>query len=144
MFAVSAVTPPEGSIALDPETATVDEDVSLSGAESTDPDGEVVSYEWSVDGETLTGETVTVSFDEAGEYTVELAVTDDAGETDTVTRTLVIEAADTATATPEPDTATATPEPDTGTPTSTPGFGVVVALIALLFGAGYAARRQRE
>ena len=144
VFAVSAVTPPEGSIALDPETATVDEDVSLSGAESTDPDGEVVSYEWSVDGETLTGETVTVSFDEAGEYTVELAVTDDAGETDTVTRTLVIEAADTATATPEPDTATATPEPDTGTPTSTPGFGVVVALIALLFGAGYAARRQRE
>jgi len=63
-----------------------------------------------------------------------------------------------ATATPEPDTATpepdtATPEPDTdtampdtdtptSTPTSTPGFGVVVALTALLAAALLAIRRE--
>jgi PGF-CTERM protein len=55
------------------------------------------------------------------------------------------------TATPEPDTATpepdtATPEPDTdtptSTPTSTPGFGVVVALTALLAAALLAVRRD--
>ncbi len=53
---------------------------------------------------------------------------------------------DTATATPEPDTATATPEPDTATPTSTPtstpGFGVVVALTALIAAALLAVRRE--
>jgi surface glycoprotein (TIGR04207 family)/PGF-CTERM protein len=58
---------------------------------------------------------------------------------------------DTDTATPEPDTATpepdtATPEPDTdtptSTPTSTPGFGVVVALTALLAAALLAVRRN--
>jgi surface glycoprotein (TIGR04207 family)/PGF-CTERM protein len=53
---------------------------------------------------------------------------------------------DTETATPEPDTETATPEPETdtptSTPTSTPGFGVVVALTALLAAALLAIRRE--
>jgi PGF-CTERM protein len=60
---------------------------------------------------------------------------------------------DTDTATPEPDTDTATPEPDTdtampdtdtatSTPTSTPGFGVIVALTALLAAALLAVRRN--
>ncbi|MFA1612288.1 DUF7827 domain-containing protein [Halobellus rubicundus] len=53
---------------------------------------------------------------------------------------------DTDTATPEPDTDTATPEPDTdtptSTPTSTPGFGVVVALTALIAAALLAVRRE--
>jgi PGF-CTERM protein len=49
--------------------------------------------------------------------------------------------------TPEPDTDTPmpdtdTPEPDTETPTSTPGFGVVVALTALLAAALLAIRRD--
>ncbi|WP_311172540.1 BGTF surface domain-containing protein [Halobellus ordinarius] len=42
--------------------------------------------------------------------------------------------------TPEPDTDT--PEPDTETPTSTPGFGVVVALTALIAAALLAIRRD--
>ncbi|NHX36302.1 PGF-CTERM sorting domain-containing protein [Halolamina sp. R1-12] len=55
---------------------------------------------------------------------------------------------DTETATPEPDTETATPEPDTETPeddtttTTTPGFGVAVALVALLAAALLAGRRE--
>ncbi|MFC6875061.1 DUF7827 domain-containing protein [Halobellus marinus] len=47
---------------------------------------------------------------------------------------------DTTTAEPEPDTDT--PEPDTETPTSTPGFGVFVALTALLAAALLAIRRE--
>ncbi|MFD1684084.1 BGTF surface domain-containing protein [Halobellus litoreus] len=50
------------------------------------------------------------------------------------------------TATPEPDDDTATPEPDTDTPTEsntgTPGFGVVVALTALIAAALLAVRRD--
>ena len=149
VFAVSAVTPPTGEITLNPETVTAGEAVSLSGAQSTDPDGEIEAYEWSVDGETLTGETVTTSLDAPGEYTVELVVTDDAGETDTVTATLVVEQADTAT--PGPDTAT--PEPDVDSPTDGPieepgGFGgltpILVVIVVLLLGAGVAAYRIRE
>ncbi|QCC46916.1 DUF7827 domain-containing protein [Halobellus limi] len=78
----------------------------------------------------------------------------------------VVEAVETPTATPEPETDTSqtetdtsspgtdTPEPDTATPepaagtsepteTSTPGFGVVVALTALLAAALLATRRER-
>jgi len=150
VFAVSAVEPPTGEITLNPETVTAGEAVSLSGAQSTDPDGEIEAYEWSVDGETLTGETVTTSLDAPGEYTVELVVTDDAGETDTVTATLVVEQAETATPEPEPDADT--PEPDVESPTEGPveepgGFDILpvaVVAVVLLLGAGYVAYRRRE
>ena len=66
---------------------------------------------------------------------------------------IVVESVSTETATPEPDTDTATAEPDTdtampdtdtptSTPTSTPGFGIVVALTALLAAALLAVRRN--
>ena len=149
VFAVSAVEPPTGEITLNPETVTAGEAVSLSGAQSADPDGEIEAYEWSVDGRTLTGETVTTSLDAPGEYTVELVVTDDAGETDTVTATLVVEAADTATPEPEPDTATPAPDVESPSgPVEEPGgfdtLPVVVVAVVLLLGAGYVAYRRRE
>ena len=95
---------------------------------------------------------------------------DDGDNTDVVNVEIVSERADIDTATPEPDTPepdadtpepdtdtpepdtdtpepdTATPEPETeeptSTPTSTPGFGVVVALTALLAAALLAIRRD--
>lgn len=153
LFAVSTVEPPEASLSLDPTTAQAGEDVQLSASGSTDPDGEIVSYDWSVDGQSFTGESVTVSLDETGEYTVELVVTDDSGETDTITQTLTI--AQTDTATPEPETATpgpetTTPGPDTATETPTttsdpliPGFGFTTAILALLATALIALGRRR-
>jgi PGF-pre-PGF domain-containing protein len=144
VFAVSAVEPPEASLSLDPTAVQVGEEITLSGTDSTDADGEIVSYEWSVGGQTLSGETVTTSFDEPGEYTVELVVTDDTGETDTITQTFVVEQAETAT--PEPDTAT--PEPDVESPTQEPGgfdpLPVIVVVVVLLLGAGAAIYRFRE
>ena len=98
--------------------------------------------------------------------TYEIVVDDGSGGADEVTEDgEVVEAVETDTATPEPDTATsepdtdtaepdtdtaepdtATPEPDTATSepteTSTPGFGVVVALTALLAAALLAVRRE--
>jgi PGF-pre-PGF domain-containing protein/PGF-CTERM protein len=143
LFAVSAVTPPEASLSLNPTTAQIGEDVQLSGVDSAD-DGEIVSYEWTVNGQTFSGESVTVSLDEPGEYTVELIVTDDSGETDTVTQTLTIEQdpTETETTAPEPDTPTPEPETATTTDTGTPGFGVLVAILALLASALIAIRRR--
>jgi surface glycoprotein (TIGR04207 family)/PGF-CTERM protein len=91
--------------------------------------------------------------EESGEV-VEAVATDTATpEPDTETATPEPDTAtpEPDTATPEPDTATpepdtATPEPDTdtptSTPTSTPGFGVIVALTALLAAALLAVRRE--
>ena len=56
--------------------------VTFNASESHDPDGEVVSYEWDFDNDgttDATGEVVTHSFPAAGDYPVELTVTDDAG-----------------------------------------------------------------
>jgi len=97
----------------------------------------------SVDGQTFSGESVSVALDEPGDYTVELVVTDDSGESDTVTQALTITQADTAT--PGPDTAT--PEPGTETPTTTsdpliPGFGFTTAILALLAAALIAIRSR--
>jgi PGF-pre-PGF domain-containing protein len=94
VFAVNAVGQPDAIAAVGPETATAGESVTLDGSESSTPYGEIVSYEWSVAGQTLSGETASATLDEAGEYTVELTVTNDAGETDTTTETVTVDDAD--------------------------------------------------
>jgi PKD repeat protein len=48
------------------------------GSDSTDPDGQIVSYEWDLgDGNTESGEVVEYCYEEAGDYEVTLTVTDD-------------------------------------------------------------------
>jgi PGF-pre-PGF domain-containing protein len=92
-FAVSAVSVPEATIDA-PSEVTVDEEFTLDATDSSDRYGEIVAYEWGVDGETLTGETVTTAIDAAGDVTVELTVENDAGETDTETVTISVSEAD--------------------------------------------------
>jgi PKD repeat protein len=73
--------PPSASLSLDSRDGRT---AAFSGAGSTDPDGEVASYEWSFgDGETDTGETVLHTYGADGTYTATLTVTDDQGSTDT-------------------------------------------------------------
>ncbi|MDJ1434296.1 PKD domain-containing protein [Halostagnicola sp. A-GB9-2] len=105
---------PTAAIDVDPDPAEVGEDVTLSAADSSTPEGEITDYEWDVQGETHDGEEMTTSFDEAVEYTVSLTVTNDAGETDSTTATVTVEEAE--------------DDDDDGTP----GFGAVSALAALL------------
>jgi len=60
-----------------------DEDVTLDGTASADPDGTIASYSWAEGGtEIATGATPTVTF-AVGAHTVTLTVTDDEGATDT-------------------------------------------------------------
>ncbi|MFD1570788.1 CARDB domain-containing protein [Halorubrum laminariae] len=93
VFAVNAVSEPDAAAAVDPGTVTAGEEVTLDGSDSTDEYGEIVAYDWSVSGQSLSGETATTTIDETGEYTAELTVTNDAGETDTATADLVVEPA---------------------------------------------------
>ena len=63
-----------------------------AGKSSTGSSG-ITQYEWSISGELYTGESVTHSFEEPGEYTVELTVVDDQGRSASTSETVnVIEA----------------------------------------------------
>lgn len=81
LFGGEPVAPP-GEVGNNP---FVGDSVTLDGSQSTaDPNQEVASYEWDVDGDgepDATGETAQTSFDEAGRWLVALTVTDDLGNT---------------------------------------------------------------
>jgi hypothetical protein len=63
----------------------------FDGTGSSDPDGAVVSYDWRVaSGPSATGEVFSHSFAQAGSYGVTLTVTDAAGATGSVTRTVTV------------------------------------------------------
>ncbi|AWB26954.1 PKD domain-containing protein [Halococcoides cellulosivorans] len=85
--------PPTAAISVETETPVTDAPVALSGADSTDPDGEIVSYEWDLIGDgtvDATGVTVETTFEEPGAHSVSLTVTDDAGATATATATVEV------------------------------------------------------
>ena len=89
LFAVSAVSEPE---AVSDAPAEVDEgeEATFGASNSTDRYGEIESFEWEIDGETFTGETVTTTLEEPGDVDAELVVTNDAGETDDATATVSV------------------------------------------------------
>lgn len=89
-FSTSAVSEPTAAFDVIPASPEAGEEVTLDASESEDQYGEIVSFDWDVAGEELSGEEVTTTFDEGGEYEIELTVENDAGETDTVTETVTV------------------------------------------------------
>ena len=80
---------PSARFTVSPESPQVDETVTFTDA-STD-DGTITAREWDFgDGATATGESVTHTYTAAGDYTVELTVTDDEGASDTSTQTVTV------------------------------------------------------
>ena len=82
--------PPTAVISPGSQTVPAGTTLTLSGAGSSDPDGSIVSYQWST-GETSTEITVTVS----ATQTVTLTVTDDAGASASTAITLSVPAGST-------------------------------------------------
>ncbi|MFC7186028.1 PKD domain-containing protein [Halorubrum yunnanense] len=88
---VSVNAPPTAAIAADSPVLT-DERTTLSAADSEDPDGEVVEYEWTIEGaDDAAGVEANRSFGDDGTYAVSLTVTDDQGATDTATANVTVE-----------------------------------------------------
>ncbi len=83
-------TSPEASIDVDSTTVQTGEEMTLDAGSSTDDVG-VNNYTWIIDGEEFYGETVSYTFDEEGEYTVELTVSDLAGNADNSTVEITVE-----------------------------------------------------
>jgi uncharacterized repeat protein (TIGR01451 family) len=67
--------------------------VDLDASASVDPDGSIVSYAWSSsDGQTATAQTAALTFNDPGEYTITLEVTDNDGATAQVQKTVSVQA----------------------------------------------------
>ncbi|WP_147438137.1 PKD domain-containing protein [Halorubrum sp. Atlit-28R] len=78
---------------VSPSTPVIDNKVTFDASESTAPSSELVTYEWKITGpETVTRDGVTIdyTFEEIGMYSVVLTVTDDTGQTASVTKELEI------------------------------------------------------
>ncbi|MBW2996346.1 PKD domain-containing protein [Candidatus Woesearchaeota archaeon] len=74
----------------------VNQVVVLDGSKSYDPDGHIVSYEWTLgDGTSGTGVNITHIYTDAGTYTIKLKVTDNDGKTDTDSLKITITEGDT-------------------------------------------------
>ncbi|MCL1588271.1 MAG: cell wall-binding repeat-containing protein, partial [Actinomycetia bacterium] len=68
-----------------PTSGVVPLTVALDGSASTDPDGTIVTWDWTDGTQTTTGETASMTFTTPGIHTVELTVTDNDGATNTDT-----------------------------------------------------------
>ncbi|MFB6176563.1 MAG: PKD domain-containing protein [Halobaculum sp.] len=88
------VTPsdfPVASLSYSPSDPHPGDSISFDGTGSSDPDGNIVSYEWDFgDGNTASGPTPSHTYSSAGSYTVTLTVTDDDGNTATTTENVVV------------------------------------------------------
>ncbi len=87
--------PPTANAAANQTTPLVGESVAFDATGSSDPDGQVTTSEWDVDGDGTferTGETIATSFTEPGNRTVTVRVTDDDGVTDETTVTVHVNA----------------------------------------------------
>jgi PKD repeat protein len=72
--------PPVAALSATPTTGTVPLTTSMSAAASSDPDGSIVSYEWTFgDGSTATGVSVSHVYTAAGTFTAQVKVTDNTG-----------------------------------------------------------------
>lgn len=110
-----------------PYAGVVDETIDFNGAGSSDRDGSIVGYTWYYgDGETGRGGTTVHSYSEAGEYTVELIVTDNEGavNSDQTTCTIVEPAREAETPKPEPEI--------TGYRWASQGFGASLVFLGLI------------
>jgi PKD repeat protein len=119
---------PTATIDYDPVSPNAGEPVTLT-ANARDSDGSVASYDWIVDGESAgRGESVTHTFDEGGDATVRLTVTDDDGASVTAETSFGVGPA---VDTENDDAENASDGSNGGGGEGLPGFTVVAALAAL-------------
>ncbi len=131
-FSVSATSEPTAAIDAPAEVEEGDE-VTLDGSTSEDEYGEIVSYDWTVDGESLSGETATTTLENPGDVDVELTVTNDAGETDTTSTTISVL---------EEDVGDEIEDPDDGPSTILGLFVILLVIVLVVGGVLYAQRRS--
>jgi len=87
--------PPVAAFMRSPSSGVAPLAVFFDASESSDPDGSVVSYDWSFgDGTTATGVTATHTFASPGTYSVSLQVIDDGGASAKAIRAIDVTSSD--------------------------------------------------
>ncbi len=87
---------PTAAFSISPAEAYTGDPITFDASDSSDPDGEIVKYEWDFAGdgefeESTSSTRITHSFVDDGTYIVKLRVSDDDGDTAEATGTIVIE-----------------------------------------------------
>ena len=86
-------TPPNVTFRYSPDEPSSDEQIQFS-ANATDSDGNITGYNWTFgDGTSARGPSSTHTYANSGEYTVELIITDNDGETASAQQTITVESA---------------------------------------------------
>jgi len=85
---------PTAAFEYDPASPVPDERVTFDAAQSDSSHGEIAEYRWYVEGSRQYNDDskLTYEFDEYGEYDVELFIEDNGGKSDTVIRTVTVDA----------------------------------------------------
>jgi len=87
---------PDASFTFPAVSQGVNQPAIFDASGSSDPDGTIVNYDWDFgDGTTGTGITEPHTYTSAGLFTVRLTVTDNDGNTDSVTKSIIINSAPT-------------------------------------------------
>ncbi|MFB6186152.1 MAG: PKD domain-containing protein, partial [Halobacteriaceae archaeon] len=86
---------PIANFGFQPQHPVPDEEVTLDGASSSDPDGSVTQYDWQIETSSGyiyedTGETTTHSWDTDGRFGVTLTVTDNGGKTSSISNEIIV------------------------------------------------------
>ena len=88
----SSGTPPIARIAPSNPKIQINETISFSGSDSTDMDGDVLSFVWSFEGDSkqYEGATIDRNYPDKGEFSAKLVVTDSTGLSDEVETTVLV------------------------------------------------------
>jgi len=82
---------PRALFSAEPESGKAPLAVTFDGTPSQDPDGDLISYTWEVEGEEFgEKETTNYEFPDPGEYEVKLTVADDSGGSDSTSKTIYV------------------------------------------------------
>ncbi|MCU0286626.1 MAG: PKD domain-containing protein [Acidobacteria bacterium] len=82
---------PTASFVYSPTNPTTAENVFFNASGSTDPDGNIVTYEWDFgDGTTAAGMSVNHKYVDSGTYSVSLEVTDNTGNTGNINKSITV------------------------------------------------------
>jgi outer membrane protein assembly factor BamB len=83
--------PPIAAFTFSPSNISANKEINFDASQSSDIDGEIVSYQWNFgDGNTTTGQVVTHAYPVPGEYLVSLVVVDNDGVVSTRSVTIQI------------------------------------------------------
>lgn len=85
---------PDPEFTTTPASPTTQNTITFDASATTDPDGDIQTYQWDFDGDgtvDATGETVTHEYADNGSYGVTLSVRDAEGVTNTTTRTVQVD-----------------------------------------------------